>query len=96
MPLGSNFRLNIDFPVVRKILSGNNYSSASDSRQNLPYPANLAWLSGQITPLFEKYAEENSRKSAEIPCVVPIHYMANKYECRRPQERFFNEGAQQQ
>jgi hypothetical protein len=42
MPLGSNFRLNIDFARARKKLSGKNFSYRLDGRQNLPRRAKNA------------------------------------------------------
>jgi hypothetical protein len=65
VPVGSNFRLNIDFPPVRKNVSGGICPVAPATRQNFPRPGNLCRAGGQITPLFKKSAGEKSRKSAE-------------------------------
>ncbi|HEX4028296.1 MAG TPA: hypothetical protein VHX18_11815 [Rhizomicrobium sp.] len=70
MPLGSNFRLNIDFARERKNVSGGICPVAPATRQDFPRPGNLCRAGGQITPLFKKNAGEKSRKSAEniAPC----------------------------
>jgi hypothetical protein len=80
VPLGSNFRLNIDFAPGRKIVSGEIFPVTCATRQNFPHPAIFAWWSGQITPLFDKSAGEKSRKSAEILWITAAQAMANKDE----------------
>jgi hypothetical protein len=80
MPPGSNFRLNIDFLLERKIVTGEIFLVSREPGKNFPDPAIFARWSGQITPLFDKSAGEKSRKSAGFFCIVPIQAMANKYE----------------
>jgi hypothetical protein len=80
VPPGSNFRLNIDFVRRRKIVTGEIFPCQRQPGKNFPDPAIFAWWSGQITPLFDKNAEEKSRKCAEPLCISAIQKMANKDE----------------
>jgi hypothetical protein len=83
MPPGSNFRLNIDFLLERKIVTGEIFLVSREPGKNFPDPAIFARWSGQITPLFDKNTKEKSRKCAEILCFSAIQKMANKDEWRK-------------
>jgi hypothetical protein len=80
MPVGSNFRLNIDFVRERKIVSGENFPVTRSGRQKFPSPGNFCPADRQITPLFGKCGSGKSRETADFLCAMPAQGMANKDE----------------
>jgi hypothetical protein len=87
VPRGSKFRLNIDFAVAGKNVSGGNCPVGRDTRQKFPGPGNPCRVEWANNSTFQKINARKIAKILEKSCATPAQHIANKDERDRAQAR---------